>query len=166
MWGGYTGQGAKTIIPNMATAKLTVRLVERQDSSDVLEKVVRHLHSHCPASLSLEILNMHCGAPASTLHPEHPLVLAAETVLSRETGRQPVHVRLGASVPITAVFKEMLGVDTLMFGYNLPDEDVHAPNEFFRIRSIGEGLRGWSLLLDELGRYPASAFSTSGRLPQ
>jgi acetylornithine deacetylase/succinyl-diaminopimelate desuccinylase-like protein len=166
MWGGYTGQGGKTIIPNMATAKLTARLVEGQDSSDVLQKVVRHLRSHCPASLSLEVLNMFCGAPASTLHPEHPLVRAAEAVLFRETGRQPVHVRLGASVPITAVFKEMLGVDTLMFGYNLPDEDVHAPNEFFRIQSIGEGLRAWSLLLDELGRYPVSAFSTSSRVPQ
>jgi acetylornithine deacetylase/succinyl-diaminopimelate desuccinylase-like protein len=166
MWGGYTGQGAKTIIPNMGTAKLTVRLVEGQDSSDVLQKVVRHLHSHCPDDVYLEVLNVFCGAPASTLQPEHPLVRAAETVLFNETGRQPVHVRLGASVPITAVFREMLGVDTLMFGYNLPDEDVHAPNEFFRIKSIGEGLRAWSLLLDELGKYPVAAFPAPSRLRQ
>ncbi|PUA19339.1 dipeptidase [Glaciimonas sp. PCH181] len=166
MWGGYTGQGGKTIIPNTASAKLTVRLVEGQNSSDVLQQVAQHLHSHCPAGVSLEISNMFCGAPASTLSPAHPLVRAAETVLFNETGRQAAHVRLGASVPITAVFKEMLGVDTLMFGYNLPDEDVHAPNEFFRIKSIGEGLRGWSLFLEELGKYPVSAFSTPERLKQ
>jgi acetylornithine deacetylase/succinyl-diaminopimelate desuccinylase-like protein len=163
MWGGYTGQGGKTIIPNVASAKLTVRLVERQDSNEVLDQVVQHLHRHCPQGTALDILSRHGGAPASMLSAGHPLVRAAEAVLRKETGREPVHVRLGASVPITAVFKEMLGIETLMFGYNLPDEDVHAPNEFFRIRSIGEGLRAWSLLLDELSRYPVQAFSAPER---
>jgi acetylornithine deacetylase/succinyl-diaminopimelate desuccinylase-like protein len=158
MWGGYTGQGGKTIIPNVASAKLTVRLVEGQDSNDVLDQVVQHLHRQCPPGVSLDILSRHGGAPASTLSPDHPLVLAAETVLRNETGRQPVHVRLGASVPITAVFKEMLDIDTLMFGYNLPDEDVHAPNEFFRLKSIREGVRAWTLLLVELANHPEESF--------
>lgn len=160
MWGGYTGQGGKTIIPNVATAKLTLRLVEGQQSKDVLGHVVQHLRRHCPEGVSLEILHQHNGAPASSLPSWHPLVRATQTVLRNETGREPIQVRLGASVPITAIFKSMLGIETLMFGYNLPDEDVHAPNEFFRLRSIGEGLRGWSLLLDELGRYEIPAFHT------
>ena len=67
-------------------------------------------------------------------------------MLERETGRKAIHVRLGASVPVTSIFKEMLGIDTLMFGFNLPDEDVHAPNEFFRLSSIQEGARAWTLL--------------------
>ncbi len=67
-------------------------------------------------------------------------------------------MRLGATVPITSVFKETLGIDTLMFGFNLPDEDVHAPNEFFRLGSIREGVRAWTRLLDALGRYQPAAF--------
>ena len=67
-------------------------------------------------------------------------------------------MRLGASVPITSVFKEMLGIDTLMFGFNLPDEDVHAPNEFFRLSSIGQGVKAWTELLDALGRFEPAAF--------
>ncbi|WZB76045.1 M20/M25/M40 family metallo-hydrolase [Achromobacter insuavis] len=73
-------------------------------------------------------------------------------------GREPIHVRLGATVPITSVFKETLGIDTLMFGFNLPDEDVHAPNEFFRIGSIREGVQAWTRLLDALGQYQPAAF--------
>jgi acetylornithine deacetylase/succinyl-diaminopimelate desuccinylase-like protein len=72
-----------------------------------------------------------------------------------------MHVRLGASVPITSVFKEMLGIDTLMFGFNLPDEDVHAPNEFFRLSSIRDGVQAWTKLLDALGRFEPAAFHRS-----
>lgn len=161
MWGGYTGLGGKTIIPHTASAKLTVRIVEGQTSEQVLRAIVQHLRAACPEDVELEIVSQFNGAPASTLAESHPLVRAARAVLHREYDREPVHVRLGASVPITAVFKEMLGVDTLMFGYNLPDEDVHAPNEFFRLSSIEEGTRGWTLLLDELGRFPVEAFNKS-----
>jgi acetylornithine deacetylase/succinyl-diaminopimelate desuccinylase-like protein len=161
MWGGYTGLGGKTIIPHTASAKLTVRIVEGQTSEQVLDAVVEHLYAACSEDVQLEIVSQFNGAPASTLAENHPLVAAAEAVLQREYGRKPVHVRLGASVPITAVFKKTLGVDTLMFGYNLPDEDVHAPNEFFRLSSIDEGARGWALLLEELGHFPAEAFNKS-----
>ncbi|MFM0738694.1 M20/M25/M40 family metallo-hydrolase [Paraburkholderia xenovorans] len=158
MWGGYIGHGGKTIIPNEATAKLTVRIVEGQTSEAVLDAIVRHLNRCCPAQVKLDITSRFAGASASTLSADHPLVLAVESVLRKETAREPIHVRLGASVPITAVFKETLGIDTLMFGYNLPDEDVHAPNEFFRIASIREGTRGWARLLDALGGTTPAEF--------
>jgi hypothetical protein len=67
------------------------------------------------------------GSPASTLAPDHLLVRTADKVLETESGRRAMHARLGASVPITSLFRESLGIDTLMFGFNLPDEDVHAP---------------------------------------
>jgi acetylornithine deacetylase/succinyl-diaminopimelate desuccinylase-like protein len=158
LWGGYTGGGGKTIVPCEAQVKLTPRVVEGQDPRAVVRAVLRHLQAHCPASCTLDVVAMNDGSPASTLAPGHPLVRAAEAVLERETGRRPIHVRLGASVPVTSIFKEMLGIDTLMFGFNLPDEDVHAPNEFFRLQSIGEGTRAWTLLLAELATHSPASF--------
>jgi len=158
MWGGYTGAGAKTIIPCEAQAKLTVRTVEGQDPAHVIQSVLTHLQHHCPAGVGLDVVAMHAGSPAATLAACHPLVMAAEAVLQSPGGPKPIHVRLGASVPITSVFKEMLGIDTLMFGFNLPDEDVHAPNEFFRLSSIRDGVQAWTKLLDALGRFEPAAF--------
>jgi len=72
-----------------------------------------------------------------------------------------VPVRLGATVPITALFKQLLGIETLMFAFGLPDEDVHAPNEFFHLSSVPLGLEAWVLMLDELGRIDPAAFAIS-----
>lgn len=158
LWGGYTGSGLKTIIPCEASAKITARVVEGQDASEVIQTVLRHLLERCPAGCHLDVVTVNEGSPASTIPPEHPLVRAAEAVLQRETGRQAIHVRLGATVPVTSLFKETLGIDTLMFGYNLPDEDVHAPNEFFRLTSMRDGTKAWTLLLSELGKYSPASF--------
>ncbi|MBB6562047.1 acetylornithine deacetylase/succinyl-diaminopimelate desuccinylase-like protein [Acidovorax soli] len=158
LYGGHTGAGGKTIVPCEAVVKLTVRVVTGQDPAQVIHAVAEHLQALTPPGCSLEVTALHEGSPASTLAPEHPLVRAAETVLAQASGMRPIHVRLGASVPITSLFKETLGMDTLMFGYNLPDEDVHAPNEFFRLSSIHDGLMAWSSLLHELGHFSAADF--------
>ena len=158
MWGGYTGAGTKTIIPSEASAKLTVRVVQGQDPARVIRAVLAHLQAACPPGCALDVTALTDGSPASTLAPGHPLVQAASAVLRASAGQEPIHVRLGASVPITSVFKETLGIDTLMFGFNLPDEDVHAPNEFFRLGSIREGVQAWTRLLDALSRYAPAAF--------
>ncbi|QOF78954.1 dipeptidase [Variovorax sp. 38R] len=158
LWGGYTGGGGKTIVPCEAQANLTTRVVAGQDPRAVIHAVLRHLQRHCPPGCTLDVVALNDGSPASTLAPNHPLVRAAEAVLERESGRRPIHVRLGASVPVTSIFKEMLGIDTLMFGFNLPDEDVHAPNEFFRLASIQQGTRAWTLLLAELAKHPPASF--------
>ncbi|MBS0452546.1 MAG: M20/M25/M40 family metallo-hydrolase [Proteobacteria bacterium] len=163
LWGGYTGPGGKTIVPCEAFAKMTARVVAGQDPGDVIRAVLGHLRSRCPADCTLDVVALHEGSPASTLDPSHPLVQSAGSVLQRECGRAPIHVRLGASVPVTALFKETLGIDTLMFGFNLPDEDVHAPNEFFRLSSIDAGLRGWVLLLATLAEQPRERFHAGGR---
>ncbi|WP_213959483.1 dipeptidase [Variovorax sp. dw_954] len=158
LWGGYTGDGGKTIVPCEAGVKLTVRVVEGQDPPAVLQSILDHLRQHCPKECALDVVAMNDGSPASSLAPDHPLVRAAEAVLERETGHRAIHVRLGATVPITAIFKQTLGIDTLMFGYNLPDEDVHAPNEFFRLSSIQDGTRAWTKLFAELANYSPAAF--------
>ena len=158
LWGGYAGDGGKTIVPCEAQAKLTARVVSGQDPRVVILAVLRHLQRHCPPGCTLDVVAMNDGSPASTLNPDHPLVRAAEAVLERESGQRPIQVRLGASVPVTSIFKETLGLDTLMFGFNLPDEDVHAPNEFFRLQSIRLGTRAWTMLLLELAMHPTASF--------
>lgn len=158
MWGGYTGAGGKTVIASEAHAKLTVRIVAGQDPGRVIRAVKAHLEARCPPGCTLRFDSVGEGSPASTLAPDHPMVQAAERVLARETGQKAIHVRLGASVPITSIFKEMMGIDTLMFGFNLPEEPVHAPNEYFRVESIAKGLRAWPLLLRELGGYAPGDF--------
>ncbi len=161
MWGGYTGASAKTVIPRNAYAKLTMRLVSGQNPADARELVSKHLQANCPAGVTLEFEMRQAGSPASSLPNDHPLVQAGSRVLERLWGKAPIPVRLGATVPITALFKKLLGIETLMFGFGLPDEDVHAPNEFFRLASIPIGLQGWVMLLDELSLFAPTAFTAA-----
>jgi acetylornithine deacetylase/succinyl-diaminopimelate desuccinylase-like protein len=158
MWGGYTGVGAKTVIAREARAKLTMRLVAGQDPAEARALVQAHLRAQCPPGVLLEFSTQGGGSPASSLPLAHPLVRAGSTVLEQLLEQRPVPVRLAATVPITAMFKRLLGIETLMFAFGLPDEDVHAPNEFFRLSSIPLGLRAWVMLLEELGRVDPAAF--------
>ncbi len=160
MWGGYIGAGSKTVIPAEAHAKISIRLAAGQDPRRALDAVIAHLKAHCPDGAEITIDRAGGDSPASTLAPDHPLVQAAERVLTGESGQRPIHVRLGASVPITSIFKETMGMDTLMFGFNLPDEPVHAPNEFFRLESIPKGLTAWPKILRELATFEPAAFRT------
>ncbi len=161
MWGGYTGAGGKTVIPREAHAKLTMRLVPGQDPDQAAAAVCCHLQAACPPGVTLSFSPV-TGSPAFSLEAGHPLLEAAEAVILATAGRRPVYARAGGTIPITAIFKEMLGLDTLTFGYAMPDEDVHAPNEFFRLSSIAEGLRDWTLLLTELARYKPEDFRARG----
>jgi len=163
MWGGYTGAGSKTVIPDEARAKITIRLASGQDPEQASQALKDHIIDAARPGVAIGFEAIGGGSPASTLAADHPLVQAATSVLQATSGREPVHVRLGATVPITAIFKEMLDLDTLMFGFNLPDEDVHAPNEFFHVGSLALGLRAWPLLLQELAQFPPAAFRQDGR---
>ena len=159
MWGGYQGAGSKTVIPCQAHAKITMRLAPGQDPARAEEAVRAHLLARCPPGVELTFAQHGGASAASTLEDGHPLLGAAERVLQEVFGRRPVRARGGGTLPITSIFKEMLGIDPLRFAFGLPDEDVHAPNEFFRLSSLEEGLRAWSLMLAELGRLDAEAFA-------
>jgi len=162
MWGGYTGQGGKTVTPAEAHAKLTMRLIPGQDPAAAQAAVKAHLERHAPVGVALDFHYTPGGTRAYTLGAEHPLRAAAAAVLRREKGGEPALTRLGGTVPITTMFQERLGMDSLMFGLSTADEDAHAPNEFFRLSSLDEGLRLWPLLLTELGRMPRAAFRGAG----
>jgi acetylornithine deacetylase/succinyl-diaminopimelate desuccinylase-like protein len=158
MWGGYTGEGGKTVTPAEAHAKLTMRLVPGQDPEAAQAAVKAHLEAHAPPGVALAFQYRPGGTRAYTLRADHPLRAAAAAVLRQAKGGEPAVVRLGGTVPITTMFQEQLGMDSLMFGLSSPDEDAHAPNEFFRLSSFDEGLRLWPLLLAELGRMGGAAF--------
>jgi acetylornithine deacetylase/succinyl-diaminopimelate desuccinylase-like protein len=158
MWGGYTGQGGKTVTPAEAHAKLTMRLVPGQDPERCQAAVRAHLERHAPPGVALAFHYRPGGTRAFTLAPEHPLRAAAAAVLRRAKGGEPALTRLGGTVPITTMFQERLGLGSLMFGMASPDEDAHAPNEFFRLSSLEEGLRLWPMLLSELGTLRAADF--------
>jgi len=159
MWGGYTGVGSKTVIPEVAHAKITIRLSPGIDSDAALAVLKEHLRGHASPGVELEFTATGGGAPASEIRADHPLVLAAQSVLKADTGLDPVHVRLGSTVPITSIFRERLGIETLMFGMNLPDEDIHAPNEFLHLKSIPLGLRIWPALLNEIASFAPADFA-------
>jgi acetylornithine deacetylase/succinyl-diaminopimelate desuccinylase-like protein len=158
LWGGYTGDGGKTVTPAEAQAKLTMRLVPGQDPEAAQAAVRAHLERHAPPGVALDFQFRPGGTRAYTLGAGHPLRAAAAAVLRREKGGEPAVTRLGGTVPITTLFQERLGIDSLMFGLASPDEDAHAPNEFFRLSSLAEGLRLWPLLLSELGTLRAADF--------
>lgn len=157
MWGGYTGAGSKTVLPCEAHAKITMRLGPGMAPERAQACLREYLLAKAPAGVTLDFAGRGGGTPAFTLRDGHPLLAAAEAVVRRTTNRAPVRARAGGTIPITAIFKERLGIDTITFGFAMPDEDVHAPNEFFRLSSLEEGLRAWPLLLTELAKVAPEA---------
>lgn len=149
LWSGYTGPGGKTVIPAQAHAKITCRLGPGQDPAAVAAAVETHLRAHIPAYADLEIDRSREGTPAYAI-PEHDRFLAAvERVIERVHGERPVRVGIGGTLPISAMIKQSLGLETVTLSYAIADEQIHAPNEFFRLSSFDDGLRAWTAFLAE-----------------
>lgn len=152
MWGGYTGEGSKTVLPNEAHAKVTCRLVADQDPDDVREKLVRHLHANVLPGVTIEFKSERPGAPAYRLRDDHPGLVTAIASLRTVYDVDPWVVGMGGSVPICDTFRRHLGMDTVFFSFAVGDEDIHAPNEFFRLARFAEGRSAWA---DYLARLPS-----------
>ena len=159
MWGGYTGAGSKTVIPNEAFAKLTMRLVPGQAPDVALTSVINHLKDRVPAHATLEIFGERGASGAYSVPPDHPLLKAASNALAFTTGQPPLKVRIGASLPLTEIVSRILGIDTIMFSFALSDENFHAPNEFFRMDSISDGLAAWVRILREIAAIDPAEFA-------
>lgn len=159
MWGGYTGAGSKTVIPNEAFAKLTMRLVPGQDPQHAKQAVIDHLHAHLPAFATLEIGGDRGQGGAYAVPPDHPLLAAAVAALVQTTGQQPLKVRIGASLPLTEIVHRILGIDTVMFSFAVADENFHAPNEFFRLSSVTDGLAAWVRIIRQISDIAPAAFA-------
>lgn len=151
MWGGYEGPGEKTVIPSEAHAKITCRLVADQDPDGVLELVRRHLESHVPPGTRLSIAPGDHGARPAEIAADHFALEAADTALREVYGVRPLIVRSGGTVPISELFQRHMGLDTVFFSFSTADEDYHAPNEFFRVHRLHEGLEAWARYWTILG---------------
>ena len=150
MWGGYQGPGHKTVIPAEARAKITCRLVPHQRPRDIARKLRRHLEEHCPPGVSLTIDDTDEGTPAYRVSAEHAAVRAAAATLAAVFDQPADIVGMGGTVPIAALLRDALGVDTVFFSFSVADEDIHAPNEFYRPERFRAGLRAWPRLWEEL----------------
>jgi acetylornithine deacetylase/succinyl-diaminopimelate desuccinylase-like protein len=149
LWGGYIGEGTKTVIPGEARAKISFRLVGDQDPlaiSDAFEAFVR---AHIPADCSVEFIR-YKGTRALSLSSESPLVQKASAALQDEWGKAPVTIGSGGSIPVCGDFKRMLGMDTLLVGFGLDDDRVHSPNEKYDLSSFHKGTRSWARVLAAL----------------
>ncbi len=149
IWGGYQGEGSKTVLPAEAFAKLSFRLVPNQDPVEIMDKVGAHLAKHCPAGVTVEVERGHHGQAYHT-DPNSAHGKAAQQALRETFGRDPVLIREGGSIPIIQDFKEVLGVDTLLLGLALPDCQIHSPNENFTVENFEGGIRLNRVLFERL----------------
>ena len=154
LWGGYQGPGGKTVIPAAAHAKITCRLGPGQNPEKVSAAVDAHLRAHLPAWAELTIDHERKGTPAYAVPEDDRFLLAVERVIASVHGQKPLRVGVGGTLPISAMAKERLGLETVMLSYAIADERIHAPNEFFRLSSFDDGLVAWARLLEELAELP------------
>jgi acetylornithine deacetylase/succinyl-diaminopimelate desuccinylase-like protein len=148
--GGYTGEGSKTVIPAQASAKVSFRLVGGQQPEKIREAFRAFVRARLPADCKAEFIS-HAGAPAIALDWGMPQLAAARGALAQEWGRDAVLVGSGASIPIVAEFKRLLGIDTLLIGFGLDDDRIHSPNEKYDLTSFHKGMRSWARVLGALG---------------
>ncbi|HSI42420.1 MAG TPA: M20/M25/M40 family metallo-hydrolase [Xanthobacteraceae bacterium] len=150
LWGGYIGEGSKTVIPSIATAKISCRLVADQDPVQVRDAVRAFVRAQLPADCSVEFRGGE-GSPAVAVAHDNPGLVRAAQALADEWGRAPVTVGAGGSIPIVGHFRKTLGQDTLMVGFALDDDRIHSPNEKYDLVSFHKGIRSWVRILAALG---------------
>ena len=154
LWGGYQGEGSKTVLPAEAHAKITCRLVPGQDPRRVQEAVAAHLRAACPEGATIEIRPGGGGAAAYEIAPDHPALATVERVLEEVYGVACFRTRIGGTLPLCSVFKDRLGLDTVPMSFSTADEDFHAPDEFFRVASFDRGLIAWARVFHALASLP------------
>jgi len=150
IWSGFTGEGAKTVIPAVAHAKVSMRLVPHQTPAEVEKKLARHLKAVAPKSVKVEVESLH-GGDAWLASTGHPAMQAASRAMERAFGRKAVFVREGGSIPVVATLDEILGVPCVLMGIGLQDDNLHAPNEKIDLDQFYGGIEAAAYLMEELG---------------
>ena len=161
IYGGFQGDGIKTVLPNAAHAKITCRLVPNQDPVTIAQRVIEHVRKHAPPGVQVSAKPLPFRAQPYLMPADHPGNQAVRAVLTELYGRAPYDVRTGGSVPIVMIFFQQLGVHTVDLGFGLPDEQIHAPNEFFRLDSFERGQRAYVRLLHRLADLKLSELQSA-----
>jgi acetylornithine deacetylase/succinyl-diaminopimelate desuccinylase-like protein len=152
IWGGFQGDGTKTVIPREAHAKITCRLVPNQEPEPINRLLAEHVRRHRPPGVEVRFVPLPSKAEAYEVAADHWANQAAAAVLREEYGADPYQTRTGGSIPVLSLFRRELGADSVIFGFALPDERFHAPDEFFRLASFERAQRAWCRLFEELAR--------------
>ena len=149
--GGYQGEGPKTIVPAVASAKLSCRLVPNQDPKRIEKALEAFLRSQCPPGIVLEFQSYH-GCPGLVSDPNSPYMASARRAIESAFGVPPVMIREGGSIPVVGTFRELLDVDTLLLGWGQNTDNLHSPNEHFHLNDYQRGIRASAHLWQELAR--------------
>ena len=153
IWGGFQGEGVKTVLPSSAHAKISCRLVPDQDPAQILKLLTTHIKKHTPPGVKVAL-----DPNPSTAHPylipfDHPGNQAAANVHKELFGKEPYYARMGGSIPVCGIFLKELGAYTVNFAFGLKDENVHGPDEFFRLKSFSHAQLAYGMLLEQLSKY-------------
>jgi acetylornithine deacetylase/succinyl-diaminopimelate desuccinylase-like protein len=152
--GGFTGAGAKTVIPATATAKVSLRLVPRQDPGKVVEAVKAFVAANAPQGVQCEVKVLSQG-PGLLVDPQHPAMDVAAQAFAETMGRGTVFIRSGGSIPIVGEFHEHLGIPTVLMGFGLPDDGLHSPNEKYKLENYYLGIATVARFLELYGEETA-----------
>jgi acetylornithine deacetylase/succinyl-diaminopimelate desuccinylase-like protein len=149
--GGFTGTGAKTVIPAKAVAKVSIRLVPKQDPQKVIRAVEQWVKENAPKGIQCEVRLLSAG-PGLMVNPDHPAIRVAAKAFSDIFAKPTVFTRSGGSIPIVGDFATHLGIPTILMGFGLPDDGLHSPNEKYNIRNYFDGIRTLAHFFEEYGK--------------
>jgi acetylornithine deacetylase/succinyl-diaminopimelate desuccinylase-like protein len=151
IWGGYTGAGGKTVIPSQAHAKLTFRLVGKQNHKKILAAFQRFAKKQMPKDAVITFSGHGNGSPASEISEKNMYIQKSSAALKAEFKKEAVLMGSGGSIPIVQSFKDILGMDSVLVGFGLNDDAIHSPNEKYNVSSFHKGIRSWVRIMAALG---------------
>ena len=151
IWGGFAGEGSKTVLPARAGAKISCRLVANQDHFEIADLLQTHLKQIAPPQVKVETRRLH-GGYGALINLDSKYMRTAHKVLTQVFGNAPVYERDGGSIPVVATFQKVLGIDSIMLGFGLPDDNLHSPDERFYMPNFHNGIAAVIQYLDEVGK--------------
>ena len=151
IWGGYIGEGAKTVLPSKAYAKISMRLVPNQDHKAIAKLFEDHIKSIAPPSVKVKVVPHH-GGQAAVIPTDSIGYKAAEAAIAEAFGKQAIPTREGGSIPITALFQQLLGLDPILLGFGLDTDDIHSPNEHYGVDNYFKGIETIALFFKHFQR--------------
>jgi acetylornithine deacetylase/succinyl-diaminopimelate desuccinylase-like protein len=152
IWGGFQGEGTKTVTPREAHLKITCRLVPDQNPVEIVNLIETHVHNHCPPGAKVEVQRIPGSAKPFVLDRSNPVNAVAGEVLEELFGNKPYITRGGGTIPATGIFQDILGADTVQYAWSMPGSGAHAPNEWYRLEDYDRGSVGYAMLLERLER--------------